>query len=212
MIKLGLLKCPERIVHMNWDEICFLIGSRTAATLTLTRSEDSPFRLDTLGRLCFIIHHFSSNGAHDGIYIIVWRTGSLLQLCIASLCAFNLSVSACVRHSRMGLLWAQNQAYWCYTGTDLHLCLLLCLSRCKSTIVLEFTNRALIWAAQRCHLLKATNHSITCVTTDAHSSIGWLYNSLFKSNLAVLARGPSRIDTRKINLWIFGERQRTAAT
>lgn len=59
----------------------------------------------------------------------------------------------------------------------------------------NFGSAAICW--------RLPNRSILFKTTYAHNSIGWLPNSWFKSNFAVLAGGPSRIDTRKINLWIF---------
>lgn len=87
MTKLGLLKCPERIVHMNGDKVG-LVNRHTHS-----RSQHRTRRLYTLGR--FVLYHTKCllKGAHEGKFL---KTVSFWQPCIVSLCGSNLSVSAWV--------------------------------------------------------------------------------------------------------------------
>lgn len=225
MIKLGLLKCPERIVHINRDKACLI----NRHTYSRSRCDQNTVHLGSihLAILCFIIQNVLKRGPWRKCLENCFLPAAmhLIPMPIKRVClchndnqdgGFMPFIGGCTLENKafVTLLWAQNQVYWCYTGTYLNWWPLLCLTRCKGTIVIELMSLAFILATRRCHLLKATKQKcrVHCLTTYAHNSIGWLYNSLFKSNFAVLAGGPSRIDTRKINLWIFGERQRTAAT
>lgn len=55
----------------------------------------------------------------------------------------------------------------------------------------------LFWQHSSAICWRLANKSRVYLTIYAHNSIGWLHNSFFKSNFAVLAGGPGQIDTPK---------------